>query len=65
VTKKADLFRLLSRQWVTPLDALQKCHIMTLAQRVSEFRAAGHVIHDKWVQSNGARFKAYRLVRAK
>jgi hypothetical protein len=32
---------------------------------MSEWRAAGHVIHDKWVQSNGARFKAYRLVRAK
>jgi hypothetical protein len=64
-TKKAALFRLLARQWVTPLDAMQKCRIMTLSQRVSEWRRDGHTIIDKWVESRGARFKAYRLVKAK
>lgn len=62
-TKKAKLFAMLGKQWMTHIDALQLCGIATISQRVSEWRAAGHTIADRWVSSSGARFKAYRLVR--
>jgi len=61
-TKKAALLDLLKKQWVTPVDALSHCGIFSLAQRCSEWRAAGIEIADKWVESpSGARFKAYRV----
>lgn len=60
-TKKAALLDLLRRQWVTPLDCLRHCHLMTLSQRVSEFRAQGIDVADKWIERDGARFKAYRI----
>lgn len=64
-TKKANLFSLLRKQYVTPIDALDKCGIFSLAQRVSEWRRDGHLIGDKWiVTASGARLKAYRLVKA-
>ena len=64
MTKKADLLKLLGRQWVTPLDALQKCQIFTLAQRVSEWRADGMTIAKQWrTMPSGARVRAYRLIR--
>lgn len=62
-TKKAALFAMLGRRWMTHIDALNLCGIATISQRVSEWRADGHCITDKWVQSSGARFKAYRLVK--
>jgi hypothetical protein len=62
-TKKAALFAMLGKRWMTHIDALSLCGIATISQRVSEWRAAGHTIVDKWVQSNGARFKSYRLVK--
>lgn len=61
-TKKAKLFRLLGQRWMTHIDALQLCGIATISQRVSEWRAAGHTITDRWMVSDGARFKAYRRV---
>lgn len=64
-TKKALLLALLRNQYVTPLDALNRCGIFSLAQRISEWRAAGHLICDKWtVTPSGARVKAYRLLKA-
>ena len=62
-TKKAALFRLLGQRWMTHIDALDLCRTTTISQRVSEWRAEGHTIVDKWVVSPGARFKAYRLVK--
>lgn len=62
-TKKARLFKLLGQRWMTHIDALDLCGIATISQRVSEWRADGHTIIDKWVQSSGARFKSYRLVK--
>ena len=62
-TKKARLFSLLGRRWMTHIDALMICGIATISQRVSEWRAEGHCIADKWVKSDGARFKAYRLTK--
>ena len=64
-TKKARLLALLKKQYVTPIDALDRCGMFSLAQRVSEWRAAGCVIGDKWiVTESGARLKAYRLLKA-
>jgi hypothetical protein len=61
-TKKARLLALLQRQWVSPLDCLFECHLYTLAQRVSEFRAAGVIVEDRWAYStSGSRFKEYRV----
>ena len=61
-TKKAHLFALLGKRWMTHIDALDLCGIATISQRVSEWRAQGYTIIDKWVESPGARFKAYRRV---
>jgi hypothetical protein len=59
-TKKAKLFAMLGTRWMTHIDALQLCGIATISQRVSEWRAAGHTIVDRWMESDGARFKSYR-----
>lgn len=37
---------------------------MKLATRVSELRRTGLLIADKWVEVNGKRMKAYKLVKA-
>lgn len=63
MTKKAKLFTLLGRRWMTHIDAMSLCKTPTISQRVSEWRADGHTIVDKWVKSPGARYKAYRLVK--
>lgn len=63
MTMKRDLLALLARQWVTPISALQHCQCLSLAQRCSEWRRDGMPIFDKWVQSNGKRFKAYKLIK--
>lgn len=63
-TKTARLLKLLRKQYVTPLECLELCGLLTLSQRVSEFRAAGLTVVDKWVDlPSGARVKAYRLGR--
>ncbi|MDO9313374.1 MAG: helix-turn-helix domain-containing protein [Burkholderiaceae bacterium] len=63
-TKKHKLLKLLKAQWTTPIEALEACGILSLSQRVSEWRAAGVVILDKWVTTGtGARVKAYRVVK--
>lgn len=60
---KAELIRLLQRQWVSPIDALKHVGCMSLSQRCGELRRAGVNVASRWVQSNGKRFKAYRIVR--
>ena len=63
-TKQAKLLKLLKQQWTTPLEALESCGILLLSQRVSEWRASGVVILDKWVKTGtGARIKVYRVAR--
>lgn len=65
MTMATRLLHLLGHQWLTPLDALQTCGCMSLAQRVSEFRREGIDIEDRWVDlPSGKRVKAYRLKRA-
>lgn len=64
-TKKAQLLKLLKRQYVTPLECLQQCGLMTLSQRVSEWRRAGYVIGDRWViTGTGSKVKAYKVLKA-
>lgn len=64
VTKKADLFQVLCRRWLTPLEAAHHCGILSLSQRVSEWRAQGHCIVDRWVKTaSGSRVKAYRVTK--
>lgn len=60
-TMESRLFRLLARKWTSPLDALKEVGCLSLAQRVSQWRAAGIRIQDKWVQNGSKRFKSYRL----
>lgn len=63
-TKKAHLFRTLCRRWLSPLEAVEACGILSLAQRVSEWRAEGHTIDDRWVTTGGgSRVKAYRVIK--
>ena len=61
---KRDLLALLSRKWVSPLEALRECGCLSLAQRVSEWKRDGVSIIDKWIDTpSGKRVKAYRIVR--
>lgn len=63
-TKSAKLLKMLKREYVTPLDCLEHCGLLSLAQRVSQFRAQGIDVQDKWVTSpSGSRFKAYKIPR--
>lgn len=62
-TKKARLLKLLKTQWTTPLEALEACGILSLAQRVSEWRAAGRHPRQVGGDRHRARVKAYRVVK--
>ena len=63
-TKIARLRKLLKKQWITPLVALNECGLMSLSQRIGDLRREGMTIIDKWVTpSPGTRFKAYRCVK--
>ena len=63
MTMYATLHKLLKRQWVTPLDALNKAGCLSLSQRCGQLRRDGVNVIDKWVNlDNGKRVKAYRVV---
>ena len=59
--QRESIVKRLKRGWTTGIDALQDCGTMKLATRVSELRAAGLNVIDKWVEQDGKRFKAYRI----
>ena len=63
-TKKAALLRLLRCQYVTPLIALQHVGILSLSQRVSEWRRQGYEFHQRVVHSGTSRVAAYKLQKA-
>jgi len=63
MTQHESILKQLKRRWMTPLDALKLCGTMKLASRVSELRRDGVVILDRWVEVNGKRFKAYRVLK--
>ena len=59
---KARLRDLLTREWLTPVDALQKAGCFSLSQRCGNFRSEGLRVLDKWVDlPSGKRVKAYHI----
>ena len=63
LTQRASILKRLKRGWCTGLQALYDTGTMKLATRVSELRRDGHTVLDRWVEQDGKRFKAYRLVK--
>lgn len=60
-TKTSKLLEMLQKRWMTPLDMLYHCSLLSGVQRISEMRRDGWVIRDQWVRTaGGARVKAYR-----
>jgi hypothetical protein len=62
MTQQEQLHKRLRTGWTTGLDALKYCGCMRLAARVLEMRQAGLTVIDKWVEINGKRFKAYKII---
>jgi hypothetical protein len=63
-TREETTLKLLRRGWLSALDSATKGGVLSLAQRVSEWRRDGMVINDRWKTSDtGARFKQYRIVK--
>ena len=61
-TKKAALFALMRRQYVTPLEALEQTGNFALSQRAGEFARDGWRVLKKWVDlPSGSRVRAYRI----
>lgn len=63
LTQQQQVVQRLQQGWTTALDALNDCGCMRLAARVLELRQDGLKVDDKWVNANGKKFKAYRLVK--
>lgn len=63
MNQRESIIKRLKRGWCTGLQALEACGTMKLASRVSELRAAGHDVIDRWVEQGGKRFKAYRICK--
>ena len=63
LTQQQQVTQQLKQGWTTALDALKDCGCMRLAARVQEMRQDGLSVIDKWVEINGKRFKAYRIVK--
>ncbi|MGL4649550.1 MAG: helix-turn-helix domain-containing protein [Caldilineaceae bacterium] len=64
MSHKAITIRLLKRGWLTAMESARQGGCHALAQRVSELRAAGEFVADKWVKTpGGARIKAYKLIQ--
>lgn len=62
-TKKAALLALLRRQYVTPLIALRECGILSLAQRISNWRSDGYEFAQRVVECDGSRVASYKLTK--
>ena len=62
MSQQEQVTRRLRQDWTTQLDALRDCGCMRLSARVQEMRLAGLTVIDKWVEHNGKRYKAYRII---
>lgn len=63
MTMHEQLLKLLKRQWVTPLVALEKANCLSLSQRCGDLRRDGVKVLDKWVKTaSGKKVKSYRVV---
>jgi hypothetical protein len=65
MSKTDRTLELLRKGWTTPLQSAMQGGCMSLSQRVGEFKRAGVHIADKWVDTGGARVKAYRVMKAR
>ena len=64
--QKQRTIQLLERGWVTALASANMGGCLSLSQRVGELKRSGVTVIDKWVVTNeGARVKAYRIVKSK
>jgi len=64
MTQHDLIIKRLRKGWCTGLQAVYDCGTLKLASRVSEIkRDTGYIIIDKWVEQNGKRFKAYRIIK--
>lgn len=63
MNQRQSIVNRLKRGWCTGLQALYQCGTMKLATRVSELKASGYIVKDKWIEQGGKRFKAYRIVK--
>lgn len=65
MTMTDNLRRALRLHWVSPAFAFTEFGCLSLAQRVSNLRAEGVQVIDRWEKGeNGKRWKAYRIVQA-
>jgi hypothetical protein len=63
-TKETKTLNLLKKGWITSLECALKGGCLSLSQRVSELRASGRIVMDKWViTKGGSKVKAYRLAK--
>jgi hypothetical protein len=61
-TKKAKLFALMRRQYVTPLEALEQTGNFALSQRAGEFARDGWKVLKRWTDlPSGSRVMAYKI----
>jgi hypothetical protein len=61
--KKAMTIALLKRGWLTAMECAQSGGVWSLSQRVSELRASGDIVIDKWIElPSGSKIKAYKLL---
>ena len=62
-SKTKAALSMLKRRWLSNLEAAHVIGLMSLSQRVSKFRRSGINVIDRWVESDGSRFKQYRIPR--
>lgn len=64
-----ELTTLMKRQWVTPLDALNKCGCLNFGGRICEIRRSligqGLELVSEWRQVGKKNVKAFRIKREK
>ena len=69
MSHKTELTALMRAQWITPLDALRLVGCLSLSQRITEIRldiaGTGLYLDERWMDINGKRIKAFKLLKAK
>lgn len=64
MSQQTDLIRVLSRRWLTALEAAHEVGVLALSQRCGDLRRAGVCVVDRWIKtSSGKRVTAYRISR--
>ena len=59
------IFNLMLKDWVSPIDALEKVKCFRLGARIYDMRRAGIDVEERWVEGqDGKRWKEFRLSAA-